>query len=189
MITRVRLCLLYDLLKWDFIAFKINIISIRKHNVDTDVVNDVTCTRQSVITRMVLRSLWHDVINWITGTSYDIEDIWLFQCKIDFYFTEWTPKVVFSRVAEPRVKILLLVFMSEIKIDLTLKKSNFLFLLCFKNAIIKFIPMRQLSRQRNSFFSSRFTSNLMLPAYLLGLILVANAVCFATQKSLEISLR
>ena len=32
------------------------------------------------------------------------------------------------RVAEPRVKILLLVFMSEIKkIDLTLKKSNFLF--------------------------------------------------------------
>ena len=82
--------------------------------------------------------------------TYHIEDIWLFQCKIDFYFTEWTPKVVFSRVAEPRVKILLLVFMSEIKIDLTLKKSNFLFLLCFKNAIVKFIPMRQQSRQRNS---------------------------------------
>ena len=75
------------------------------------------------------------------------------------------------------MKILLLVFMSEIKIDLTLKKSNFLFLLCFKNAIIKFIPMRQLLRQRNSFFSSRFTSNLMLPAYLLGLILVVNTVC------------
>ena len=55
------------------------------------------------------------------------------------------------------MKILLLVFMSEIKIDLTLKKSNFLFLLCFKIAIIKFIPMRQQSRQRNSFFSSRFT--------------------------------
>ena len=68
-----------------------------------------------------------------------IEDIWLFQCKIDFYFTEWTPKVIFSRVAEPRVKILLLVFMSEIKIYLTLKKPNFLFLLCFKIAIIKFI--------------------------------------------------
>ena len=57
-----------------------------------------------------------------------------------------------------------LVFMSEIQIDLTLKKSDFLFLLCFKNAMIKFIPMRQQSRQRNSFFSSRFTSNLMLPA-------------------------
>ena len=36
------------------------------------------------------------------------------------------------------MKILLLVVMSEIKIDLTQKKSNFLFLLCFKNAIIKF---------------------------------------------------
>ena len=75
------------------------------------------------------------------------------------------------------MKIPLLVFMSEIKIDLTLKKSNFLFLLCFKPAKIKFIPMRQQSRQRNSFFSSRFTSNLTLPACLLGMILVANKVC------------
>ena len=57
------------------------------------------------------------------------------------------------------MKILLLVFMSEIKIDLTLKKSTFLFLLCFKIAIIKFIPMSQQSRQRHSFFSSRFTPN------------------------------
>ena len=88
-----------------------------------------------------------------------------------------TPKVVFSRVAEPRVKILLLVFLSEIKLDLTLIKSNFLFLSCFKIAIIKFILMRQLSRQRNSFLSSRFTSNLMLPACLLGMILVGNTVC------------
>ena len=75
------------------------------------------------------------------------------------------------------VKILLLVFMDEIKNDLTMKKSNFLFLLCFKIAIIKFIPMRQQLRKRNSFFASRFTSNLMLPACLLGMILVVNAVC------------
>ena len=75
------------------------------------------------------------------------------------------------------MKIPLLVFMSEIKIDLTLKKSNFLFLLCFKNAKIKFIPMRQQLRQRNSFFSSRFTPNLMFPACLLGVILVVNEVC------------
>ena len=75
------------------------------------------------------------------------------------------------------MKILLLVIMSEIKIDLTLKKSNFLFLLCFKIAIIKFIPMPQQSQQRNSFFSSCFTSNLMLPACLLGMILVVNTVC------------
>ena len=75
------------------------------------------------------------------------------------------------------MKILLLVFMSEIKIALTLKKSNFLFPLCFKIAIIKFIPMHQQSRHRNSFFSSCFTSNLMLPACLLGMILVVNKVC------------
>ena len=75
------------------------------------------------------------------------------------------------------MKILLLVFMSEIKIDLTLKRSNFLFLLCFKTAIIKFIPMRQQSGQRNSFFSCHFTSNLMLPACLLGMVLVGNTVC------------
>ena len=74
------------------------------------------------------------------------------------------------------MKTLLLVFMSEVKIDLTLTKSNFLFLLCFKNAIIKFILMRQQSRQRNSFIYSRFTSNLMLPACLLGVILVVNEV-------------
>ena len=70
------------------------------------------------------------------------------------------------------MKIPLLVFMSEIKIDLTLKKSNFLFLLCFKIAKIKFILMRQPSQQR--FFSSHFTLNLMLPACLLGIILVCN---------------
>ena len=68
-------------------------------------------------------------------------------------------------------------FMSEIKVDFTLKKSNFLFLLCFKIAVIKFIPMRQQSRQRNSFFSSCFTSNLMLSACLLGMMLVVNTVC------------
>ena len=67
--------------------------------------------------------------------------------------------------------------MSEIKINLTLKKSNFLFLLCFKIAKIKFILMRQPSEQRYSFFSSRFTSNLMLQACLLGKILAVNKVC------------
>ena len=50
----VRFCLLYGPFKWDFIAFKTNIISLRKRFVDMDVVNDVTCTRQSVITRVVI---------------------------------------------------------------------------------------------------------------------------------------
>ena len=75
------------------------------------------------------------------------------------------------------MNIPLLVFMSEIKIDLTLKKSNFLFLLCFEIAKNKFIPICQQSGQRNSFFSSRFTSNVMLPACLLGMILFVNKVC------------
>ena len=75
------------------------------------------------------------------------------------------------------MKILLLVFMSEIKIDLRLNKSNFLFLLCFKFTKNKFISMRLPSRQKYSFFSSHFTLNLMLPACLLGMILVANKVC------------
>ena len=69
------------------------------------------------------------------------------------------------------------VFMRETEINLTLKKSTFLFLLCFKIAIIKFILMHQQSRKRNSFFSSRFTPNLMLPACLLGMIAVVNEVC------------
>ena len=75
------------------------------------------------------------------------------------------------------MKIPLSVLMSETKIDLTLKKSNFLFLLCFKIAKIKFVPMRQQSQQGNSFFSIRFTSPLMLPACLLGMILVVHKVC------------
>ena len=38
MTTGVIFCLSYDRLKWDFIAFKMNIISLRKRIVDTDVV-------------------------------------------------------------------------------------------------------------------------------------------------------
>ena len=39
-------------------------------------------------------------MNRLIETESDIiEDIWIFQCKIEFYFTEWTPNAVFSRVA------------------------------------------------------------------------------------------
>ena len=48
-----------------------DIISLRKRVADTDVVNDVTCTRQSVITRMVIRFLGHYVIQRITASSHD----------------------------------------------------------------------------------------------------------------------
>ena len=50
-----RLYLSYDPLKLDFIAFKMDNISRRKRIADTDVVNDITCTRQSDITRVVIR--------------------------------------------------------------------------------------------------------------------------------------
>ena len=80
-----------------------------------------------------------------------------------------------SRVAKPRVKMPLLEFMSEIKIDLTLKRANFLFLLCFKIAISLFIAVRQPLGKRRDFFTSRFGSNLVLPALLLGMILVVKS--------------
>ena len=56
MTASVRFCLSYDPLELDFIALKMdnNIISRGKRIVDTDVVNDVTSTRQRVITRVVI---------------------------------------------------------------------------------------------------------------------------------------
>ena len=54
MTTSVRFYLSYDFLKWDFVAFKMNIISMRKSIADMDVVSHVTCTRQTVITRVVI---------------------------------------------------------------------------------------------------------------------------------------
>ena len=61
-----------------------NIILIRKHVVDMDVVNDVMCSRQGVITRVDIRFLLHSVINWITATSYDkfvYKDTWFHKDK------------------------------------------------------------------------------------------------------------
>ena len=71
MTTSVKFCLSYNPLKWDFIAFKMGNIPRRKRIVDINVVNDVTSTRRSVITRVVIRFLRHDIINWITATPYD----------------------------------------------------------------------------------------------------------------------
>ena len=49
------------------------------------------------------------------------------------------------------MKILLLVFINEIETNLTLKKLNFLYLLCFKIAVIQFNPMYQPSGQSHNF--------------------------------------
>ena len=74
------------------------------------------------------------------------------------------------------MKIPLFEFMNEIKNDLTIEKSNFLFLLCLKIAAIQFISMHPFTEQRHNLFSSH-ALNLMLPAYLLGMLLVGNKVC------------
>ena len=55
------------IIRWNFIACKKNIIRIRI--ADTDDVKDVTCTRQSGITRAVI--LFLSVIHLITALSYD----------------------------------------------------------------------------------------------------------------------
>ena len=57
MTMSVKFCLLYDPSNWNFIIFKMNIISISKHIDDTDFVNDATCTYQSVIPCVVIRFL------------------------------------------------------------------------------------------------------------------------------------
>ena len=49
MTMNVRFCLSYEPLKYYFIAFKINIISLRKRIVVTEAVNDITRLRQSVV--------------------------------------------------------------------------------------------------------------------------------------------
>ena len=59
-----------------------------------------------------------------------------FSVRLIFISPNKPQKQYFPRVVKPRVKKPLLVFMSEIKNDLSLKKSNFLFLFCLKIAII-----------------------------------------------------
>ena len=63
MTTSERFCLSYDALKWDFITFKMNIISIRKRIADMDVVNDFIYMRNSIISHVVIQFLWHDIIH------------------------------------------------------------------------------------------------------------------------------
>ena len=82
---------------------------------------------------------------------------------------------LFLRVA-PRVKIQVLVFMSEIKFDLTLKKIKLSvsFMLLF--TIIKLLPALRLSRQKTNFCSSRFASIRSCSLCLGGIIVGENAV-------------
>ena len=68
MTTSVRFVLSYDL-KYDFIAFKVDILSMKIYIVVMVVVNDDTYSRKSVNT--------HDVIQWKTPASYDKNTLFL----------------------------------------------------------------------------------------------------------------
>ena len=57
MTMSVRFCLLYDPLKWDFFAFKMNIISIQERIADMDIFSNLMSLCQSVITLMVIQFL------------------------------------------------------------------------------------------------------------------------------------
>ena len=74
------------------------------------------------------------------------------------------------------MKIQILVFMSEIKFDLTVKKSKFSvsFMLLF--TIIKLLPTIRLSRQKTNFFPNHFASIWSCSVCLGGMILVKNVV-------------
>ena len=52
MITSVRFYLSHVPLKWDFITFNMNVISLEKHIADTDMVNDFMCTHPKVLLHM-----------------------------------------------------------------------------------------------------------------------------------------
>ena len=84
--------------------------------------------------------------------SKGIEDIWAFQCKIEFYFTEWTPQAVFLRVAVATSENTDCGVREWNKIQSYTEKLKFSvsFMLLF--AIIVFLPRRQLSRQKANFF-------------------------------------
>ena len=71
MTTSVRFVLPYDFVKYDFIAFKVDIFPMKINIVVTDVVNDVTYSHKSVNTCVVIALLLHDVIHWKTAMLYD----------------------------------------------------------------------------------------------------------------------
>ena len=83
-----------------------------------------------------------------------------FQCKIEFYFTEWTPKAVFSRVAVATSENTGFCVHASNKIRSYTGKIKFSvsFMLLF--AIIELLPTFRLSRQKTNFFFFPFRFNL-----------------------------
>ena len=74
------------------------------------------------------------------------------------------------------MKIQVSVFMSETKVDLTVKKSKFSvsFMLLF--TIIKLLPTLRLTRQKTNFFPNHFASIWSCSVCLGGMVLVKKVV-------------
>ena len=81
------------------------------------------------------------------------------------------------------MKIQVLVFMSEIKFDLTLKKKRKLLF-----TIIKVLPALRLSRQKTNSLSSHFAAIWSCSACLGGIILGENTY-FAPRKLVQIAFK
>ena len=81
------------------------------------------------------------------------------------------------------MKIQVLVFMSEIKFDLTLKKIKISvsFMLLF--TIIKLSPTFRLSHQKTNFFLSHFASIWSCSVYLKGIILGKNTDLYLENEA------
>ena len=67
--------------------------------------------------------------------------------------------------------------MNEIKNDLSLKKVKFSISFLLKNCNNLVYSNASAFRTETQLFPSRFASNLMISAYLLGMFLVGNIVC------------
>ena len=83
------------------------------------------------------------------------------------------------------MKIQVLVFMSEIKFDLTLKENNKFsvsFMLLFSQESC-FRPTLRLSRKKTNFFPSHFESIWSCSAWLGGILLGKNAVLYLENEA------
>ena len=80
------------------------------------------------------------------------------------------------------MKIQVLVFMSETKVDLTVKKSKFSvsFMLLF--TIIKLLPTLRLARQKTNLFPNHFASIWSCSVCLGGMVLVKKVVLTYTLR-------
>ena len=72
------------------------------------------------------------------------------------------------------MRIQVLVFMSEIKFDLTVKKSKFSVSIMLLFTIINLLPTLRLSRQKTNFFPNHFASIWSCSVCLGGMISVKN---------------